>query len=199
MISASVTGETNFAAKLQLLTPAIRAEGKKTVLKLTYDLAREVKKEYDTAGLNARSGALKASIQSGGATDSGASVTGKVLIGQGLPYATAQEYGATIVPVNGQYLAIPLDAAKTPSGVARFAPRDAVANGYDRTFIENGIIFGSKWNGGHGRNDFVPLFKLVRSVTLPARPFARPAFARMQPTIEREIEAAVKRAIGAVI
>lgn len=197
MISVRTTGDREFVAKLRALTPAVRAEGKKAVLKLTYDVARAIKAQYSESGLAVRTGALKGSAQSGGVVDNGAKVSGKVLVGQGLPYAQIQEDGGTVVPTHGQFLAIPLDAAKTPAGVARFAPRDAVANGYDRTFIEDGIIFGAKWNGS--RNDFVPLFKLVRSVTIPAHHFVRDAFKKMQPKIEAEINAAVKRAVSGAV
>ncbi len=199
MVSCTVTGDRQFIGKLRALTPAVRAEGRKTVLKLTYDVAREVKHQYGESGLAVRTGALKGSAQSGGVTDSGAKVSGKVLVGQGLPYARIQEEGGTVVPTHGQFLAIPLDAAKTAAGVVRFAPRDATANGYDRTFIENGIIFGAKWSGGKGKNDFVPLFKLVRQVTIPAHHFVRDAFKTMQPKIEAEIGAAVKRAMAGVM
>jgi hypothetical protein len=195
----TVTGDAALRRSLLLLTPSIRAEGTKTVLKLTFDVARAVKREIDTAGLHRRTGALVNSVQSGGVKHTSGTVTGTTLIGQGLPYARAQEDGATIVPTHGQYLAVPLAAALTPAGVARFAPRDATSAGYSYTFIEKGIIFGAKWSGSRGENEAVPLFKLVRSVTIPARPFARPAFARMRPTIETELTAAVQRGAHAVL
>jgi hypothetical protein len=93
------------------------------------------------------------------------------------PYMRAQALGAEIRPTHGRYLAIPLNAAKTGNGVARFSAADVKASpssfGYKSTFVRVGshgpIIFGVK-DGG-----IVPLFVLKSSVTLPSRNFLRVA------------------------
>ena len=83
-----------------------------------------------------------------------------------MSYADILETGGRIEPTGGrQFLTIPLDAAMTPAGVARFtAPqvRDGQTK-YDGSFIRGGIIFGKL-----GKKE-VPLFKLVPSVTIPAK------------------------------
>jgi len=82
-----------------------------------------------------------------------------------------------IRPVNKQYLAIPLPAAKTAAGVARGRPLDTGIFG--KTFIAkskagNLIIFGksvyqrgAKTGEAHGK--IVPLFVLKKQVTVPVR------------------------------
>jgi hypothetical protein len=72
-----------------------------------------------------------------------------------------------IRPKNAQFLAIPLDAAKTAAGVARGRPRDSI---WGPTFIAKGIIFG--FSGGTKKSTGtkpIPLFVLKRSVQVPRR------------------------------
>ena len=64
-------------------------------------------------------------------------LTGGMMAGKGLKYGPAQEFGAEIDASNGHMLAIPMEDALTPAGVARFAPRDAKDAGYDRIFFSN--------------------------------------------------------------
>jgi hypothetical protein len=118
--------------------------------------------------LNVRSGYLRASIGSkvevvdGGLQATIGSGAGK---GGRVRYADIQETGGTIRPVLSQYLTIPLDAAKTPSGVTRFSAND-VRYGftkYSGSFIRNHIIVGKS-----GKNRITPLFVLKTSVTIPA-------------------------------
>lgn len=92
------------------------------------------------------------------------------------PGARVHEYGAggsgilpPIRPTKSKYLAIPLDAVLTATGVARGGPRE-VAQEYDRTFVRpskrnsaNKVIFGVK-NGV-----VTPLFALVPEVIIKAR------------------------------
>lgn len=88
------------------------------------------------------------------------------------PYMRALALGATITPKNGRYLAIPLEAARTGRGVARFSAADLRRNpsavGYTSSFVKQGstgvpIVFGVK------DKKVVPLFVLKPSVTLPSR------------------------------
>lgn len=97
------------------------------------------------------------------------------------PYMRVLAYGGTIRPKNGRYLTIPLEAARTPSGVARFSARDVIADpaahGFSGTFFRDGVLFGSKYKrktvegqsvsveGGK----VVPLFALKESVQMPQR------------------------------
>jgi hypothetical protein len=98
-------------------------------------------------------------------------------------YMRAQERGATITPKRGRFLTIPLDAAKTAAGVARFTARQVIENpaahGYEDTFFHKNILFGVKARmrramvegqrvavraGALGQIE--PLFALKTSVTL---------------------------------
>lgn len=103
--------------------------------------------------------------------------------GGNVPYAGVHEYGATIRPRKGQFLAIPLGPARTRAGVSRFAsPRDVP-----------GLFFVPSRSGGvlvkMGRGkSLTAWFALVRSVRIPARPYLRPALLAVRdrlPTILR--------------
>lgn len=87
-------------------------------------------------------------------------------------YMRAHETGATIVARRARLLTIPLPAAKTAAGVARFSARQAP---YAETFWReskrgNLILFGKQGDR------IVPLFLGRTSVRLPRRPWLRPAF-----------------------
>lgn len=77
-------------------------------------------------------------------------------------YARIHEEGGLIRPTRSRYLAIPLDAVKTPSGVPRGSPRD-----FPNTFIrrKGGSLLIMQTQGERA----VPLFALVSSVTIPPR------------------------------
>lgn len=93
-------------------------------------------------------------------------------------YARVQEEGGTIRPTGSRYLTIPIGAALTGKGVARFSARELIANpgnfGYLDTFFHRQILFGVKERrrrgeavGGYGSIE--PLFVLKSSVTLRPR------------------------------
>ncbi|MDE2100862.1 MAG: HK97 gp10 family phage protein [Patescibacteria group bacterium] len=177
------------AGQLAKISPNIMRSARKTLNQLSFMLAEKVKEKYDEAGLHVRTGALKSSIHAEPVQESRDGLTARVMIGQKLPYARVQEFGAEIHPKNAQFLTIPLDAAKTAAGVTRFSARDATAYGYQSTFVHNGIIFGK--NG----KTITPLFVLKRMVKIPARPFAFPALKSMQEQIEQGISEAIATGI----
>lgn len=91
-------------------------------------------------------------------------------------YARIQNDGGVIKAVGGGYLTIPLQAARTAKGVARFTARELLANpeafGYSHAFIAKHTIFGRKGSGASVRNtSVVPLFALKKSVTIKAHHF----------------------------
>jgi hypothetical protein len=99
--------------------------------------------------------------------------TGFSTVGEGqirLRYGLAQEFGATIRPKNAKMLAIPLDAAMDPSGVARYSPADIREESFIRRTkrgdSNQAIIF---WKRGNNEDDAVPMFLLVRRVVIPPR------------------------------
>lgn len=122
-------------------------------------------------------------------------IRGGLLVGQGLPYPRIQEEGGTILPVNGQFLAIPMDDVLTASGVPRFQPRDAESAGYDRIFFSPiGTQLGMFGVMG---GQVSLLFLLVRSVTIPARPTVAPTLDANRAWIEGRLKGVVDESIKA--
>jgi len=72
----------------------------------------------------------------------------------GVVYAAMQHYGGTIRPKSGKYLTLPF-----PGVTGR-------ARDYKDTFFRGKVMFQSR-----GKGKPKPLFLLMRSVTIPARPF----------------------------
>jgi hypothetical protein len=98
----------------------------------------------------------------------------------------------TIRPKSKKWLTIPLDAAKTAGGSSRGS---AMSNRYRGTFISKGIIFGKIGQikvAGKVQGKIIPLFKLVRSVTIPRRIFPEELIAWIKPKMEADIEKAAK-------
>lgn len=78
-------------------------------------------------------------------------------------YAAIHEFGGTIIPKRAQYLAIPLQAARTRAGVGRGSPRM-----FNNTFVarsRNGNLIIFQNQGSR----IVPLFVLKKEVRIPAR------------------------------
>ncbi len=181
-------GKREAIERVKRLSPEIRENGAREIMRLSIGLRELARQKYTEAGLHVRTGALKSSIQALPVTQTEHELVGSVIAGQKLKYARVQEFGAVIRPKHARFLAIPLAAAKTGAGVARFSPRQAAAAGYESTFISKGVIFGRQGEQA------VPLFVLKRSVRVPARPFMRPALAAMRPQIEAGIRAVVAAA-----
>jgi hypothetical protein len=114
--------------------------------------------------LSARSGALIQSIEDSIGVTGTTPSTVQGTIGSKLPYARIQEYGGTIVPKNGKYLAIPLDAALNQQGIPlRPGPRFWTNTFVAKSKAGNLLIFQKRGAG------IIPLYVLKTSVTLPAR------------------------------
>ena len=85
-------------------------------------------------------------------------------------YALIHEFGGIIRPVNGKYLSIPINPrskGKSPRdfGDLKFIPRKG----------DNPLLVSKK----------TPLFVLLKSVQVPARPYFRPGFRSALPKIMR--------------
>jgi phage gpG-like protein len=139
-------------------------------------------------GAPVRSGRLRASIRGRVEQHFGSQVG---IVGSNVVYARIQELGGPIRAKHAKYLTIPLDAARTPSGVAR-----APARSWPNTFVIQG-------RGGHliimqrhGRG-IRPLFVLKRSVRLEPNPYFRPALEKNRASIREQFGRDVKLALEA--
>jgi phage gpG-like protein len=164
-------------------------------------IANKVKSSFSGGSMpNVRSGRLRASIsynysQSGmgeGKVDGIAAKEGVKgignpgsqwpiltgVVGSNVVYARVQELGGTISKKD-KMLTIPLDAAKTASGVSRGGARSFSDTFVKRSKAGNLIIFQSKGK------DIVPLFVLKDKVVIPARPYLRPALEWSLPKIQK--------------
>jgi hypothetical protein len=191
MIKVTLSGDRQVLARIRGMTDKLRPR-LVTAMKLSlYKLRELAREEYDRAGLHVRTGALKGSIEVAGIETSSNTISGSVVAGQRLPYARAQEYGAIIRPTHSRFLAIPIGEALTERGIARFRPRDIVSQGgYTGTFFKGNVLFGKR-----GKGVAVPLFALKRSVTIPARPFMRPALIKVRPVFEQYLRMAVSESL----
>jgi len=116
-----------------------------------------------------RSGTLARSTRPLKARLEGSKVTGGLAFGAKYAGVHIGPAGSkvTIRPKNKQFLAIPLAAAKTASGVPRGRPLDGI---WGPTFVAKGIIFGfSGGTKGTQSTKAIPLFALKRSVVVPRR------------------------------
>jgi phage gpG-like protein len=90
------------------------------------------------------------------------------MIGSNLEYAAIQEFGGTIVPKNAKYLTIPLwKGAARQIGGAREVP-----NAFFKMTNGRLLMYGKSKYG------IMPYFLLLKSVTLPPRPYIWPAIER---------------------
>lgn len=84
------------------------------------------------------------------------------------PHLRTLEHGASIVPKRAQRLTVPIGAATTRRGVARFSAREVRDNpqayGFAKTWISGEAILGERLSG---RVD--PLFALEKQVIVPRR------------------------------
>lgn len=154
-----------------------------------------------TADPRVRSGNLRRSI-TGFLEVTAATVTIGVKTGEGATetYASALEYGATIRPKRGKFLAIPGPAAMTGSGVSRYPGPRAVP---DLRFVPTrggagGLLVrdqAGRGKAGRGaRSEF--FYFLVRRVTLKPRRFVGRAIDELRPRAIEQIRATVRRALG---
>jgi len=146
--------------------------------------------------LSVRSGTLRDSITWGYQRDGN---THRGVIGSNVVYARIHEEGGTIRPKRAKYLTIPLRHLKWSQGRERYQAKNysAFTNagrqrwgagnlGVAQTFILNrhGRLY---IMGKVGRGKIVPLFRLVKQVKIPKRPYLRPALTQIVPMVMNEI------------
>ena len=112
------------------------------------------------------------------------------IIGSDVIYARIQELGGEIKPVHAQYLAVPLEAAKTPTGRVRGGPRT-----FANTFIirsRSGSLLIMQRHGGGIR----PLFALTKSITVRGKHYMERALQSNRPRLRalfgREVKASLQ-------
>lgn len=141
-------------------------------------------------------------------TNRGIASSVRLSVGEGLPYAHVQEFGAKIF--GKPWLKIPLPAALTPSGRLReFVQFRKDKSGFVNSRGERSFIVNSPFRGGDptkalviaisrgrgSRKRIIPLFVLKRSVTIPAgRLGFRRTIRKLKPTFLRIIKRALKAA-----
>jgi hypothetical protein len=168
-ISVDVVGAASYLARVARLPAGIQAAALKAMGVVGRELEKHVKVNHLSGqDLDVRTGNLRRAIfhevgrLQGG--DAYARIGADI---KKAPYARVHELGGTIRPKKSRYLTIPLTAAQTKKGVARFSARDVIQNpagfGYTGTFVHNHVIFGKKLSGG-----IEPLFALKDSVTIKA-------------------------------
>jgi len=170
----------------------------------TLETENRLKQNISGIFLKVRSGRLRSSIGSMVSIKEDGllgEVGSGIRTGEKTPYASIHETGGTITPKRVRYLTIPLNAALTPSGVARFTARELFAgvSNYDDSFVKkssagNLIIFGVQKRGKS--NKITPLFLLRNSVTLPGSQYmsltANEIMAEVVDIISRGIDEALK-------
>jgi hypothetical protein len=151
--------------------------------------------------LQPRTGRLRASLRRGDKDNiftvqrRGTTIQGT--LGTNVVYARIHEFGGVIKPTKGQYLAIPTQLAKTPTGIVK-----AELNRPLRQIQGLFLMRSARGNLGayrrRGRRGVLErLFSLVRRVHIFPRPFLNTALNRAKPEIyaifERRVNEPVKR------
>ena len=110
------------------------------------------------------------------------------------PYGRIHEKGGTIRPKRARHLTIPLPAALTGVGVARFTARQVITNpgsfGYTGTFVAKNVIFGKR-----GSDAIEPLFALKSQVTIKPVGYLAHTVDDKRRWIHAELQAAVNRGV----
>ena len=120
-------------------------------------MVRKISKRLSGDALDVNTGRLRNSLTyaetEGGLEISAGGGPGEV------DYAAIHHYGGVIKPKNKKFLTIPFPGGPADTKVPKRAAD------FEDTFIAKGIIFQSL------EHESVPLFILVKSVTIPARPY----------------------------
>lgn len=137
------------------------------------------------SGLHVQTGALMNSISSSKKVEEDASGN---IVGQigsvGVPYAGIHEFGGIITPKSRQFLAIPTAGNRRPDGSPIVTTGQLrVLQKLGLAFIANGTIF-QRLLGKNAAPQ--PMFVLKKSVTIPARPYIRPALAAKRDQILKD-------------
>lgn len=171
------------------LAPAVarlQAEMKKALIRASFIATKEAKLRA-TTGPKVRSGRLRASIRA--FVRRGPELVLQAGSGR-VKYARTQEFGATIQAKRSRYLAIPLEAARTGAGVARWpGPRSVPGLFFIRSKAGNPLLVVRDGDG------IRPMFALKERVTIKAQPFLRPAMALARKSLRPGLRDAMRTVV----
>jgi hypothetical protein len=189
-----MTGVAELRQRYALAHQRLRAAVGQVFQRRLTEAVTYAQQRYRTGGTTSdrtavRTGALRAAI-SHRVSVAPTTVTGVFGYLQGnVPYAGVHEATSPTVirPTRGQYLTIPLPAARTGAGQPR--ARDFANTFFARSRRGNLLLFQRQGTG------VVPLFVLVRSVTVPPRPALQPTMDHFLPFIVQDVQAAALQAL----
>ena len=144
-------------------------------------------KTQATSAPRARTGHLRRSIK---AVARGVGLDSEIRLSANTPYAGVQEHGGTILPKKGKYLTIPLGAAKTAAGVSRKGARDYPDLFFIMSKAGKPLLVRKSGDG------IEPMFLLVTSSRVPARPYLAPGIEAARKDLPFLIGAAFRRAVS---
>lgn len=181
----------DLSARLDLLARTLPDQLRRALTVAALDAEAQAKQNA-TSKLNVRTGRLRASIRGTVEQDGGGGFSIVLRAGTpdggAVPYARIQEEGGTIRPKKSRFLKIPVGPALTRAGVPRLPPRRG-AGGDGLRFVPRGA------GGVLVAPDGQVWFVLKRSVTIPARPYLRPALEAVQPRLADDLVRLVRRAV----
>ena len=166
-------------ARLDELARTLPAELRRVAIQTALDAEAQAKQNATTT-LSVRTGRLRGSIA--GTVEAGEGGNLSIVLragtpdGGAVPYARIHEEGGTIRPKSGRFLKIPVGPALTGAGVARGGRQSGLH------FIPRGT--GGLLADAEGRIWYV----LKPSVTIPARPYLRPAIVAVQPRLIERLQ-----------
>ena len=151
-----------------------------------------MRKSKSGDGVQTRSGALRRSFDNAwGGSDLDSMFV--QTFSAGVPYASIQEEGGTITPKRGNWLTIPLDAAKTAAGVTRKPARQWNDTFFRKSKAGNLILFQKK------PNEIVPLFLLLKKVVLKGNLGFMDTWNDQLPKLVKIVNKATKTALEAAV
>ena len=165
--------------EIQAMKEPLLTAAKEGLLKAMKQVAQDARSNVDSTFSKNSTGRLRSAIEAG-VTEEGGALTGFVRVDEKTaPYASAQEWGATIRPRRSKYLTVPLRG--TPRQPASTFPNTFVRRVHEKLFL-------FQKNGKNIR----ALFVLKKEVKIPKRPFMEPALEKNRDaileTVEREID-----------
>ena len=163
--------------------------------------AYAAREAFTAAGLHRRTGRLANSVSAStrelGATGIEYELrAGGDRGGVDVRYAQLQEKGGTVRPLTGKWLAIPVGPARTAAGVPRYRSARDVPDLHSIELYAGRKAMLAKRLGRGKSARLEPWFILVRSVTVPARPFIGPAMRHIQVGLAADIRAEFDKVVA---